>query len=358
LVSAFLNNPIRIIPDANVLFADPFLLSVAAKTILAAADFMEIKLVISEVTLDEVGNLVEEQLNSLIKDLNKTIQKARNINFETGVNEYGLVYESKKAFNEWKKRWEAFKTTSQSLPYPNIGTKELANRSIKEFRPFLEGDKGFRDCLLWISILMALSTDKCNYILVSHDHGFYDGESDRLHPDLEKELVSHSWSGRVLARRSFAAVVDEFIKPYLKADQAVEVAIKSGRIFDFTDKDDEDHVGILINEYLVKIEIPSEWITVSDYYSADFDVAEDVTMTDLISTLQLDNKVLATSEWEASVVIEVSCPGYQNESEMVIVRFKIESLIDPNTLEVESHEVTECELIGWHDPETKERINL
>ena len=87
-----------------------------------------------------------------------------------------------------------------------------------------------------------------------------------------------------------------------------------------------------------------------------FDVAEDVIMTDLVSTLELDDKILTTTEWETSVAIEVSSFGYQEELETVFVGFKVESLVDPKTLEVESHEVVDYEFHGWYDPKEKERI--
>lgn len=350
----FSGQSIRIIPDANVLFADPFLHSVAAKTILAAAQFMEIELIVADVTFDEVHNIVNEQLHGIVSEVNKVIARAKVLKLETGVNQYSLIYNSKKALEAWEEQWETLKKESTSLPYPSIDPRELAQRSIKEYRPFLKGDKGFRDYLLWASILTAMSTDDCNYILVSNDHGFYSENSLQLHSDLEKELASLNLSSRLLVRKSFVNVIDEFIKPRLKPDQAVEVAIKSGKIPDFID--DNDQVGILINEYLMTIDIPEEWIAKYDYYAASFDVAEDVTMDGLVSTLELGDKVLTTTEWEASVAIEVSSYGYQDELETVFVGFTIESLVDPKTLEVESHEVTEYELRGWYDPQKNERI--
>lgn len=352
--SDYFSKPVRIVPDANALFADPFFQSVAAKTILSAAQFMDIRLIVGDVTLDELSNIVNEQLRAIAHELGKVANKAKSLNLETGIDKYRLGYNLKKALEAWEERWETLKKESASIPYPSINPRELAQRSIKEYRPFLKGDKGFRDYLLWVSVLSALSADDCNYILVSNDHGFYTENSEQLHSDLEKELASLNLSGRILVRKSFVDVIDEFIKPRLKPDQTVEVAIKSGKIPDFTDED--DRVDILINEYLMTIDIPDEWIASYDYYAASFDVAEDVTMTALVSTLELEDKVLTTTEWEASVTIEVSSYGYQDRQETVFIGFKIESLVDPKTLEVESHEVTEYEPHGWYDPRKKERI--
>ena len=346
--------PIKIVPDANLLFGDLFFRSVTAQTIIAAVKFTDIKLVVGDITIDELRNIAKERLDETVRELNRVARKAEALELKTGIQILSLGYESKQAMEAWEKRWASLREVSPALPYPKVDVKDLARSSINQCRPFLKGDKGLRDYLLWISILKAARDDDCTYILVTNDHGFYDGNSDALHPDMQSELASHSLFDRVMVRRSFAAVVDEFVKPLLKPEQIVEVAIRSGQISDFTDRDDT--VALVLDDYLAKRDIPDEWITKSDYYSASFDVVEDVTMASLTSTLELDGTVLVTSEWEASVVISLSCPGYQEDSETVIVSFTIESLVNPNTLEVESHEVSDCSLSGWYDEETGERV--
>jgi hypothetical protein len=103
----FSNKPFRIVPDANVLFADPFFQSVAAKTIISATQFMDIGLVIGEVTFDEVRNIVNEKLRAIVSDLGKAAIKAKTLNLETGIDQYRLGYNLKQALQAWEKRWDA-----------------------------------------------------------------------------------------------------------------------------------------------------------------------------------------------------------------------------------------------------------
>ena len=346
--------PIRIVPDTNVLFSDPFFRSVTAKTIIATVKFTDIQLVFADITIDELGNIVKEQIDEVVSELNRVARKAEALELKAGIQVLILGYESKEAMKAWEKRWASLRSTSLALPYPEVAAKDLARSSISQSRPFMEGDKGLRDYLLWISILTAARGDDCIYILVTNDKGFYGKQSDAIHSDLEKELESFGLSGRVLIRKSFSSVVGEFVKPHLNPEQKVEVAIKSGELSDFTGKDDS--VAISLYEYLLREEIPEEWITKTDYYSASVDVVEDTEMTDLVSTLELDGNVLVTSEWEASVVIDLSCPGYQDTTETVIISFNVESLVNSETLEVESHEISSCNLSGWYDEETGERV--
>lgn len=336
--------PIRIIPDTNVLFGDPFLYGVIVQTIITAAKFLDIRLVFSEITIDELRNLMMGRLDTVAKQLNRAITEAESLRLKTGLNVLGLGYKSKEAMKTWEKRWAHLTEVSPILPYPTVDVKELVKRSISQRRPFTEGDKGLRDYLLWSSILIAAQADNYTYILVTNDNGFYRPQSNDIHPDLERELESYGLSSRLLIRRSFSSVVGEFVKPHLNPEQHVEVAVRSGELPDFTDKNDS--VAIALYEYLLKEEIPEEWITKPDYYSASVDVVEDAAMTDLTSALELDGNVLVTSEWEASVVIDLSCSGYQDDYETVIVSFTVESLVNSQTLEVESHEISSCELRG------------
>ena len=337
---------IGIVPDANVLFGDPFLRGVIVQTIIAAAKFIDIGLVFGEITIDELRNLVRERLDTVAKQLNKATTEAESLRLKTGLNVLGLGYKSKEAMKAWEEQWTRIAEISPILSYPAVDVKELVKRSISQRRPFREGDRGLRDYLLWSSILTAARSDDHTYILVTNDNGFYRPQSEDMHPDLEQELESYGLSGRVLIRRSFSSVVGEFVKPHLDPEQNVEVAIRSGELPDFTDKDDS--VAIALYEYLLKEEIPEEWITKPDYYSASVDVVEDAAMTDLISALELNGNVLVTSEWEACVSIDLSCPGYQDDFETAIVGFTVESLVNSQTLEIESHEVSGCELRGWY----------
>ena len=60
-----------VIPDTNILFPDPFLEGALVKTILAAEDRSDIRLVIPETVVDELRNHVEEKLQATIKDADK-----------------------------------------------------------------------------------------------------------------------------------------------------------------------------------------------------------------------------------------------------------------------------------------------
>ena len=119
-----------------------------------------------------------------------------------------------------------------------------------------------------------------------------------------------------------------------------------------------DVIDLPLNEYLLQPEITDDWISSQNYYGATLDVVEDVTMTELTSALDLGSEVLVTTKWAAEVAISLSLPGYREESESVLTSFTVESQVDPSTLEVKSHEVSDCTHTGWRDAETGDRIPI
>ena len=89
--------PITVVPDANVLFGDPFVRGVAPRAIIAASNF-------ADITGDEVRNIVKERLGKLVKELRKLTREADSLALKTGVNVWGLDHESKQALSTWDKQ--------------------------------------------------------------------------------------------------------------------------------------------------------------------------------------------------------------------------------------------------------------
>ena len=61
-----------VIPDTNVLFADPFLEGPLIRTILASESRTNLRLVIPEVVIDELRGHVEERLRKTVDAVNKS----------------------------------------------------------------------------------------------------------------------------------------------------------------------------------------------------------------------------------------------------------------------------------------------
>jgi hypothetical protein len=71
-------------------------------------------------------------------------------------------------------------------PYPTVSHQDVVARALTRRRPFRESGKGYRDSLLWYTILECLQTDRMPVALVSANSADF-GELE-LHTDLSHDL--------------------------------------------------------------------------------------------------------------------------------------------------------------------------
>jgi hypothetical protein len=93
------------------------------------------------------------------------------------------------------------------LPLPEIDVSDLVDRAVQRRRPFDENGSGFRDCLLWETVVNELrDSTHTDLTLVSRDgKAFQESKgSSLLHPDLYRELTSRDILGRVTLVDSLA----------------------------------------------------------------------------------------------------------------------------------------------------------
>lgn len=110
-------------------------------------------------------------------------------------------------FREW-----AEESTITVLPYPSTTHDELVNRDLSGRRPFRPSGKGYRDALIWESILTLAAKTEEEIALLTCDARDFCGDSMELHPDLAADL----------RERGFAC---DRVKVYTDATQFVQTHI-------------------------------------------------------------------------------------------------------------------------------------
>lgn len=74
------------------------------------------------------------------------------------------------------------------LEPPDVSVPLLLERSIKRRKPFNQGDKGFRDTLIWLNTLQLVKEHHRVSFISANTTDYAKGDS--LHPDLEEDLTS------------------------------------------------------------------------------------------------------------------------------------------------------------------------
>lgn len=111
--------------------------------------------------------------------------------------------------------------SARLLPYPSVGHAELVRRALVPSKPFVESGRGYRDALIWHSLLDLARCETGEVVFVSENStDWCDGGKDlRLHSSLAKELEAlGSGAASVLIVPNLA----EFNRRYTVSSLAVE----------------------------------------------------------------------------------------------------------------------------------------
>lgn len=126
------------------------------------------------------------------------------------------------------------------LPWPDIRHEELVRRAASRKRPFREGKGGYRDALIWSSVVRHLQGSDLPCALVTNNHKDFEDGASRVHPDLLADLLDAGVGAeRLLVVRSIREFNDQYVLPHLKATDPVRAQLKRG-----------SYRGIELNEWL------------------------------------------------------------------------------------------------------------
>ena len=111
-------------------------------------------------------------------------------------------------------------------------------------KPFNEKGSGYRDALIWESVLELAARVEGNVVLVSPDTDFRDGQSN-LHGDLIEDLVDLNLSlDKITLATSLSTLVDKYVRPKLGTvpwEGPLQILARRGIHL-------EDAVGLIIQE--------------------------------------------------------------------------------------------------------------
>jgi len=143
----------------------------------------------------QLARVLNEDLSSPIEKLDPSVEQARFLTeLRQRLNESGAI----------------------TLGYPTTSHKDLVNRATNRTRPFDSQGSGYRDSLIWESVVaLAINADS-KVILISEDKCFSNRKGE-LHSDLVAELQAQGLpSEKVALMKSLDKLVDAHVRPQLK----------------------------------------------------------------------------------------------------------------------------------------------
>jgi hypothetical protein len=124
--------------------------------------------------------------------------------------------------------------SARILKYPGVGHEELVKRALVPSKPFVESGRGYRDALIWYSLLDLARSETGEVVFVSENSEDWceGGKEFRLHSSLTKELEG---LGSGAASVLIVPNLTEFNRRYTVSSLAVEPerALAKGKPADY-----------------------------------------------------------------------------------------------------------------------------
>ena len=206
----------HIFVDTSVIIRESFFRSPFALSFFRAAHHLGIQITVSQVVLDEIVGRYKksirenyERFEKIRKEVNKVTQ-----NEIAGIN---VELEEKIFFRDLDNIVEKF--GFKILPYPNRSARDIVKQSYRSRKPFNDKGEGYKDYLIWESLLSFLETRpdaKEVFFLTGNVKDFCEseGNSRSLHHHLREEIADRDIKISIFA--DLKTFFNEKILPKLK----------------------------------------------------------------------------------------------------------------------------------------------
>ena len=169
-----------------------------------------VQVIVPEVVVREIVGRYESELRSRTSKADRSIRALEEL---TGTESHPLVIDVENAVREYEDRLRSTLSLAGVFvpPLPQVDLSRLVDRAIGRKRPFDDAGSGFRDSLLWETVIgAALENPLSEVVLISNDaRAFKASESSDLHADLLDDLSSRGEIGKVTLFEHLAAYFDE-----------------------------------------------------------------------------------------------------------------------------------------------------
>lgn len=201
-----------ILIDTNIFFNNWFLSSPHFTFLVNFANNTGAKLLLSSVVSEEVGNkykLAREEFNVKVDSLRSDFRDLKIAGSILPKPNTDFEYDFKLIVTD---KFESV----EIIPYSNVSHEILMHKALHSLRPFRGKDKGYRDSLIWLSLLTYLDHVKnsCPISFISNNSSDFfeikDGESF-LHPHLLSDVTQEKIKNKFLPYVSLKAFVESII---------------------------------------------------------------------------------------------------------------------------------------------------
>ena len=204
----------HVVLDANIVISEGFGDSAHFRVLLSTASAIGHGIFIPALAIEEVVANFEKMLDGKAREVEKgldTLSRHLDKPLASPLTDLDLGEEA-----SLLRQRMVSASNYQVLDYPAITHEELVGRAVKRRKPFDERGSGYRDTLIWESVVQLADKVSDQVALVTSDKDFCDKEGN-LHPDLTDELAGRGQCGeKIVLFRSLSEFINTNVRPVLK----------------------------------------------------------------------------------------------------------------------------------------------
>ncbi len=216
----------RIVPDANVICADPHMEGSAWRVLSEAITRLGHSLHVPRLVIDEAVNWYREEIRSHVqktdrplKQLGRLLQREFRVLQDDEIN---------RAVDDCRARMERkFSDLGEILPYPATHHEGLVRRDLFRKKPFGTSGRGYRDALIWESVLILAEQGNQVVAFVSENTKDFSDGKGQFHQDLIEDAAARGVPDRVRLFTSLDAFVEREITPLLEGLNVIKDALNA-----------------------------------------------------------------------------------------------------------------------------------
>ncbi len=221
---------LNIVLDSNVIINDWRMRGIEFQLLKWFIINCNAKLFVPQLVIDEVTNKAREKLQKSIRLANKNIKEVeRIINKQTNSRiSIMLLLKLKKEYRSYLLNFFD-DLDAKLIAHDDIPHDVLIKRSLSRKKPFNNDDKGYRDSIIWETILQSIAICNATTIFITDNKNDFASNKNAniLHDDLLDDLKSKELSKEsVILCDSLQSFNDKYVRPELEREDHVKDQIK------------------------------------------------------------------------------------------------------------------------------------
>ena len=202
----------NLVLDTSLIYSEGFASSNLFHFILSSAHFLGHQVHVPAVAIDEATAEIAKELE---KDKLQAVRSLRKWERILAMP-LGSLLDGLNPQEEADRLRTKLEACDSVLAYPDVPHKELVQWAIQRRKPFDQNGSGYRDSLIWKSVVDLAAIVDSQVVLLACD-GDFKGSDDNLAEDLRADLAKRGLEeDKVVLVRSAKGFVDNYIRPQLR----------------------------------------------------------------------------------------------------------------------------------------------